>query len=153
MRNLPFSIRLALASALACASPAMALTNQFFNPYQTATVLASNITSTTITSRAYLFTYSVDGWWSASPGGPPTGRFQSVLWPAGIDAQAITTGPTLGTSASITIQRLDGQPFDLLSFTGKILGNTAGAGAAFELMPQLNGTDALPNPLTYDATG
>lgn len=153
MRNFPFSILAALAGALGCPSPALAVTNVFFNTYQTATVVATNMTSTTISSRAYLFTYSVDGWWSASPGGPPTGRFQSVLWPAGIDAQAITTGPTLGTGASITIKRVDGQPFDLVSFTGKILGNTAGAGAAFELMPQVNGVDAFPNPLTYDATG
>lgn len=111
------------------------------------------MTSTTISSGAYLFTYTVDGWWSAYPGGPPTGRLTPVTWPAGVDAQAITTGPTLGTSASLTLRRVDGQPFDLRSFTGKILGNTGGAGAAFEIMPQLNGQDALINPIMYDATG
>jgi hypothetical protein len=99
----------------------------------------------------------VDGWWSASPGGPPTGRFQSVFWPNGIDAQTITasaSGPlTQQVGASITIKRVDSQPFDLQAFTGKILGNTAGAGASFEIMPQLNGQDAFADPLMFDATG
>jgi hypothetical protein len=133
------------------------VTNDFFNVLQTATVVATNMTNTTIRSRGYLFTYSVDGWWSAYPGGPPTGRIQPVQWPAGVDAQTITTGPSgplsQQISASISIRRVDGQPFELRTFTGKILGNTGGAGAAFELMPQLNGQDAFPNPLTYDATG
>lgn len=148
---------LAAAVVLGSASLAAAMTNVFFNAYQTATVVATNMTDTTIRSRGYLLTYSVDGWWSAYPGGPPTGRLQPVLWPTGVDAQTITTGPsgplTQQGSASITIRRADGQPFDLQTFTGKILGNTAGAGASFELMPQLNGNDAFPNPLTYDATG
>jgi hypothetical protein len=138
-------------------SPAGAVTNDFFNAMQTAVVTATNMTATTIRSRGYLFTYSVDGWWSAYPGGAPTGRFQSVLWPDGVDAQTLTAGPSgplaQQISASITIQRSDGQPFELRTFTGKILGNTAGAGATFELMPQLNGQDAFPNPLMYDATG
>ena len=148
--------RTALALALACVAfcnPARAVTNVFFSAFQTATVVTTNMNSATIRSGAYLFTYTTDGFWSASPGGPPTGRFQPVLWPAGVDAQAITTGPLLGSSASITVQRVDGLPFDLQSFTGKLLGNTAGAGAAFELMPQLKGQDAFQNPLTYDATG
>lgn len=138
-------------------APCMGATNVFFNPWQTASVVATNMTSTTIRSRGYLFTYSVDGWWSAYPGGPPTGRMQPVQWPTGIDAQTLTadaSGPvSQQSSASITITRADGQPFALHTFTGKILGNTAGAGAAFELMPQINGNDAFPNPLTYDATG
>ncbi|HKW29741.1 MAG TPA: hypothetical protein VJT54_10425 [Verrucomicrobiae bacterium] len=138
-------------------SPAGAVTNDFFNALPTAVVTATNMTATTLRSRGYLFTCSVDGWWSAYPGGAPTGRIQPVLWPAGVDAQTITTGPSgplaQQISASITIQRADGQPFELRTFTGKILGNTAGAGAAFELMPRLNGQDAFPNPLMYDATG
>ena len=48
---------------------------------------------------------------------------------------------------------MDGQPFELRSFTGKLLANTAGAGGSFEIMPQLNGQDAFPNPLMFDATG
>lgn len=147
----------AAAVALSAASPSPAVTNVFFNPYQTAAVVSTNMTSTTIQSRGYLFTYSVDGWWSAYAGGPPTGRLQPVVWPTGVDAQTITAGPSgplsQQVSASITLRRVDGQVFDLNTFTGKLLGNTAGAGAAFELMPQINGNDAFANPLTYDATG
>ena len=139
--------------ALVCAPAAQAVTNVFFNASQTATVTATNMTSTTIRSLDYLFTYSVDGWWSSYPGGPPTGRFQSVFWPDGLDAQAITAGPTVGAGANITIKRVDGKLFDFRAFTGKILLNTAGAGGAFELMPQLNGNDALANPLQYDCSG
>lgn len=136
---------------------AMAVTNTFFNALQTATVVSTNMTATTIRSRGYLFTSTVDGWWSPFVGGAPTGRFQSVLWPNGIDAQTLTAGPsgppaTQG-AATITIRRVDGKPFELRSFTGKLLGNTAGAGASFELMPQLNGNDAFADPLMYDATG
>lgn len=147
------AIAITVAGAFGAATPSLAVTNAFFNSYQTATEVSTNMNSTTISSRGYLFTYSVDGWWSASPGGSPTGRFPSVLWPTGIDAQSLTAGPAAGTGASITIKRVDGQLFELHTFTGRILGNTAATGAAFELMPQLNGNDAFPNPLTYDATG
>lgn len=140
-----------------CAPAAPAVTTIFFNATQTETLVSSNLTVRTISSSGYLFTYTQDDWWSATPGGPATGRFSSVLWPDGVDAQTLTAGPggTLPTqtSASITIKRVDGMPFELASFTGRILGNTAGAGAAFEVMPQLNGNDAFANPLTYDATG
>ena len=139
--------------ALVDAPAAQAVTNVFFNASQTATVTGTNMTSTTIRSLDYLFTYSVDGWWSSYAGGPPTGRFQSVFWPDGIDAQAITAGPTVGAGANITIKRVDGKLFDFRSFTGRILLNTAGAGGAFELMPQLNGQDAFANPLQYDCSG
>lgn len=145
---------------LSFASSSHAVTNVFFNAAQTAAVVTTNMTSTTIRSGAYQFTYSVDGWWYPTisiGGGTPTGRFFSVVWPSGVQAQTITAGPsgllTQQSSATITIKRVDGQSFDLKSFTGKILGNTAGAGAAFEIMPQLNGQDAFPDPLMYDATG
>src|SRR5690348_7912752 len=139
--------------ALVAASPTtLAATNYFFNPSQTATLLVSNINAVTVQSGEYRFTYSADGYWS-SGGGSPTGRFFSVFWPAGLQAQAITTGPLLGNGANITLARADAKTFDLQAFTGKILLNTAGAGGAFEIMPQLNGNDALSNPLTYDCTG
>jgi hypothetical protein len=125
----------------------------FFNASQTMTVVTSSINSVTIRSGDYLFTYSVDGYWSPAPGGPPTGRFFTIAWPTGVQAQAITAGPLLGTGANITLKRADGKKFDLKSFTGKILLNTAGAGAAFEVMPQLNGEDAFPDPLLFDCTG
>lgn len=149
-------IGLLAAVIFLCAVAALGETVVFFDPLQTATVVSTNMTSTTIRSRGYLFTYSVDGYWSAYPGGPPTGRMQPVQWPTGIDAQTITSGPTgpvTQTAASISIRSADGRPFDLQTFTGKILGNTAGAGASFELMPQLNGNDAFADPLMFDATG
>ena len=153
MRSRRFRFLINLPGLLAVVSPACAVTNLFFHAGQPAAVLATNMTSTTIQSGAYQFTYSVDGWWSASPGGPPTGRFFSVFWPDGVQAQAVTAGPTVGSGANITLRRGDGQPFELCSFTGKLLANTAGAGGAFEIMPQLNGQDAFPDPLMFDATG
>ena len=131
--------------------------NVFFNPSQTANFVTTNMTSTTISSGGYFFTCSLDNWWyptiSLGPG-TPTGRPTSVVWPNGMEAQTLTAGP----SGSLTTQvpatkRMDGNPFDLQAFTGKILGNTAAAGASFEIMPQLNGQDAFDNPLLYDATG
>lgn len=131
---------------------AEAVTNVFFNASQTAIVAASNITSITLSSSGYLFTYSVDGYWSASPGGPPTGRFFTVFWPTGVQAQAVTTGPSLG-KARISLKRQDGQPFAIHSFTAKLLANTSGAGAAIEVMPKLNGEDTRPDPYPFPATG
>lgn len=130
-----------------------AVTNTFFVASQTATLVSSNINAITIQSGDYRFTYSADGYWSPAAGGPPTGRFFSVHWPSGVQAQAITAGPLLGNGANITLTRVDGKPFDLQAFTGKLLGNTAGAGGAFEVTPQLNGVDDPNAPYIYDATG
>ncbi len=131
-----------------------ATTNIFFNASQTMTVTASNITTITIKSEGYLFTYSQDGYFTGGVGlTNPVGRFFTVLWPDGVQAQAYTAGPLVGSGANITLKRADGKKFDLQSFTGKILLNTAGAGAAFEIMPLLNGNDAFQNPLQYDCTG
>lgn len=136
-----------------CAAlPVHAITTNFFNASQTATLISSNLNAVTIQSGDYRFTYSADGYWS-SGGGTPTGRFFSIYWPAGVQAQAITAGPSLGAGANITLRRADGKLFDLQAFTGKILLNTAGAGGAFEIMPLLNGNDAFANPLQYDCTG
>ena len=147
-----FSVLVLAFACLAGAPAAQAVTNLFFNASQTATLIVSNVNSVTIQSGDYRFTYSVDGYWS-SGGGTPSGRFFSVFWPDGVQAQAITAGPLLGTGANITLQRADGKPFDLQAFTGRILLNTAGAGGAFEIMPQLNGNDAFANPLQYSCTG
>ena len=49
-----------------------AITNVYFNPAQVATVVTTNMTATTIRSEGYRFTYTVDGYWSAEPGGTPT---------------------------------------------------------------------------------
>ncbi len=129
-----------------------AVTNVFFTGSQTALLIVSNINAVTLQSGDYLFTYSADGYWS-SGGGPPTGRFFSVHWPNGVQAQAITAGPNLGVGANITLKRADGKRFDLRAFTGKILLNTAGAGGAFEIMPKLDGNDAFNDPVMYDCTG
>jgi hypothetical protein len=149
--RLPTALLLA-AGILGCARPAGAATNLFFDASQTSTLVVSNLNAITIRSGDYLFTYSADGYWS-SGGGTPTGRFFSIFWPDGVQAQAITAGPLLGIGANITLKRVDGQLFDLQAFTGKILLNTAGAGGAFEIMPQLNGNDVLNNPMQYDCTG
>jgi hypothetical protein len=147
-----FGILITTCACLAGVPAAQAVTNVFFTGSQTATLVVSNIDAVTIQSGDYRFTYSADGYWS-SGGGVPTGRFFSVYWPTGVQAQAITVGPGLGAGANITLKRADGKVFDLQAFTGKILLNTAGAGGAFEIMPLLNGNDAFPNPLQYDCTG
>jgi len=147
MKNLVTSIFLATAIA-----NAGAVTNVFFTGSQTATLIVSNINVVTIQSGDYRFIYSTDGYWS-SGGGQPTGRFFSIYWPTGVQAQAVTAGPLLGNGANITLKRADGKPFDLRAFTGKILANTAGAGAQFEITPQVNGNDAPGSPFMFDATG
>jgi hypothetical protein len=153
---------LALAFALCpLTTPARAAaTTTFFNSAQIATPVASGETSETVQCSGYVFTHTLDKYWypgiSLGPG-TPTGRFQSVLWPNGLHAQAITAGPsglvTTGGGARITISRADGTPFDLKAFTARLLANTAGAGASFEIMMKLNGEDAFPDPLALDATG
>ena len=137
----------------AVAARAVTYTNVFFNASQTRTVLASSINEVTIRSGDYTFAYSVDGYWAPYAGGQPTGRFFSVNWPAGVQAQAITAGSLVGRGANIMLKRVDGKKFDLKSFTGKILLNTAGAGAAFEIMPLVDGEDAFNDLLMYDCTG
>jgi hypothetical protein len=147
-----FSAVVVIWGCLLGASTSQGVTNIFFTGSQTSTLIVSNINAVTIQSGDYRFTYSADGYWS-SGGGVPTGRFFSIYWPTGVQAQAITAGPLLGTGANITLKRVDGALFDLQAFTGRILLNTAGAGGAFEIMPQLNGNDGFPNPLQYDCTG
>lgn len=142
--------------AVAClfsATAARAATNLFFNAAQTMTVVSSNANAVTLASGDYEFTSSVDGYWAACAGCPVTGRFFSVFWPNGVQAQAITAGPLYGKGANITLKRADGKRFDLRAFTGKLLANTAATGAAFEIMPQLNGEDALNDPLMFDCSG
>lgn len=146
------TLLLILNSLAVCVPAAPAVTNRFFVGSPAATLIVSNINAVTLQSGDYRFTFSADGYWSAG-GGKPTGRFFTVSWPNGVQAQAITAGPSLGVGANITVQRTDGKLFDLQAFTGKILMNTAGAGGAFEVMPQLNGNDAFNDPLQYDCTG
>src|SRR5580765_6917979 len=114
-----FSVLMTVCACLAGAPATQAATNVFFTGSQTSTLVVSNINAVTIQSGDYRFTYSADGYWS-SGGGTPTGRFFSIVWPNGVQAQAITSGPLLGNGANITLKRADGKRFDLLSFTGRI---------------------------------
>lgn len=150
----------AAAVAVLLVGSAPAATTVFFDSSQIATTVSTTFTSRTISSGGYLFTYTMDNWWypTISLGtGAPTGRFMSVFWPDGIQAQAITAGPTgrvtTGSSAQITIRRADGRPFGIPRFTAKLLANTAATGGSFEVMPMIGGEDTLPDPLMFDATG
>jgi PEP-CTERM motif len=123
----------------------------FFNAGQVATPVASGATSDTISSEGYLFTYTRDKLFTGG-GSEPIGRMVRIAWPEGVEAQAVTAGPNPG-KAKITIERLDGKVFDLTAFTAKLLANTAGAGGQFEVVPFLDGDEALKNPVIFNATG
>lgn len=136
-----------------CGSQATGATVVFFNSGQIATPVATGVTSDTISSEGYLFTYTRDKLFTGGVGlTEPIGRQVRVPWPQGVEAQAVTSGPNPG-KAKITIERVDGDVFDLPAFTAKLLANTAGAGGTLEVVPFLNGQEAFNNPITFDATG
>lgn len=146
-----------VGAVLSCLLPcavAQADTTLFFQTCQVAAPVASGVTSDTVSSDGYLFTYTRDKLFTGGTG-QPIGRPVRVPWPAGVEAQAVTTPPPGVTDyhARITLQRVDGQAFDLTAFTAKLLANTAGAGGTIEIMPMLNGEDGFPDPLYFDATG
>lgn len=133
--------------------PARATTVVFFSNAQTTNLVASGTTSDTISSEGYLFTFTRDKLFTGAIGlTNPIGRAVRIPWPDGLEAQAVTAGPT-PSGARISIQREDGQLFAIESFTARLLANTGGAGAAFEIMPLLNGEDGAPDPFMYNATG
>lgn len=135
----------------ACCTASRAATITFFDPSQVATLVAEGTTSDKIRSNGYYFTYTRDKLFTG--GGPdPIGRYVRIPWPGGVEAQAVTAGPNPG-KATITIERVDGDVFDINSFSAKLLANTAGAGANFEVVPFLNGEEMLPDPVMFDATG
>lgn len=144
----------AAASCLFFRSEVVAETTVFFDPCQIATPVASGVTSDTISSRGYLFTYTRDKLFTGGTG-QPIGRAVRIPWPEGVEAQAVTTPPPGVTDykARITIERVDGAVFDLPAFTAKLLANTFGAGGSIEIMPLVNGEDAFADPLFFDATG
>ena len=117
-----------------------------------ALLVAEGPTWDKISSNGYYFTYTRDKFFNGGGGGPPTGRYVRVLWPQGVEAQAVTAGPNPG-KARITIERVDGDVFDINAFSAKLLANTAGAGADFEVVPFLNGEEVLPDPVIFNATG
>ena len=141
----------ALVMALMEPGVACAVTTHFFDSSQATNLVASGATSETLSSEGYLFTFTRDKLFTGG-GGLPIGRAVRVPWPDGLEAQAVTAGPTT-SGAKIVVRREDGQLFAIESFTAKLLANTAGAGAAIEVMPLLNGEDGVPNPFMYDATG
>ena len=144
--GLLFGLYLAVASAS---------TVVFFDSSQVATLVTSGVTSDTIRSNGYLFTYTRDKLFTGGIGPDPIGRQVRVPWPKGVEAQAVTTPPPGFTDykARITLSRVDGDVFDLTAFTAKLLANTGGAGGAIEIMPSLNGEDGYNDPLYFDATG
>lgn len=131
-----------------------AATTVFFNSSQVATLVASGVSSDTIRSNGYLFTYTRDKLFTGG-GGVPIGRPVRVPWPEGVEAQAVTTPPPGVTdySAKIILRRVDNGLFDLSALTARLLANTAATGAAIEIMPTLNGEDAFNDPLFFDASG
>ena len=115
---------------------AVAASTVFFDSSQVATDVASGVTSDTISSSGYLFTYTRDKLFTGGTG-EPIGRSVRVPWPEGVEAQAVTTPPPGVTDhkAQITLQRVDGDVFDLTAFTAKLLANTFGTGGSIEIMP------------------
>ncbi len=131
---------------------AAALTTTFFNAAQVASPVSTDTTSETISSEGYLFTYTRDNLFTGGIGlTTPIGRQVRVPWPDGVEAQAVTVGPV--GPAQVGIKRVDGAVFDLMAFSFELLANTGGAGASIEVMPKLNGEDALNDPVALDATG
>ncbi len=144
---------LAALSLVPC-SLAQADVTVFFNSSQVATPVNSGVTSDTVSSNGYLFTYTRDKLFTGGLG-HPIGRTTHVNWPQGVEAQAVTTPPPGVTDykARLTISRVDGAVFDLISFRAMLLANTAATGAAFEIMPLVDGEDAFNDPIYFDATG
>ncbi len=131
-----------------------AATTAFFSSSQVATLVSSDVTSDTISSNGYQFTYTLDKLFTGGTG-QIIGRQELVTWPDGIHAQAVSTPPAGVTDhkARIEITRVDGDVFDLTSITIMLLANTAGAGGAVEIMPLIDGEDGLNDPVAFDVSG
>jgi len=146
------------AAALLCGSmvpgAAGAVVTTFFDASQSVVTQTSGQTFDTIRSEGYLFRYTLDKLFTGNTGSV-IGRTQVVTWPAGLHAQAVTTPPSgqRSSPASVTISRVDGAVFDLTAFSFKLLANTAGAGGAVEVVPQLGGEDLFNDPIQFGATG
>jgi hypothetical protein len=149
--KIKIAIAAIICTVMSCAST-YADTMTFFSRDQVASLMAEGPTWDKISSNGYYFTYTRDKFFNGGGGGPPTGRYVRVPWPQGVEAQAVTAGPTPG-KAKITIERVDGDVFDINAFSAMLLANTAGAGADFEIVPFLNGEEVLPDPVIFNATG
>ncbi len=155
MTSIAIRIPALVVCALNCAAANAAIT-VFFDASQTATLVASGVTSDTISSRGYLFTYTRDKLFTGGYGQTePIGRQVRIPWPLGVEAQAVTMPPPGVTDykARMTLTRVDGDVFDLTAFTAQLLANTAGAGGSIEIMPLLNGEDAFNDPVYFNASG
>ena len=136
------------AVCLAASGPSNAVTTVFFDGAQTF-AKTSGITSDTITTEGYRFTYTLDKLFTGGTGSI-IGRQELVQWPTGLHAQAVTTPGPAG-SAQITISRVDGIVFDLNALTFKLFANTWATGADLEITPMRDGNDG---PQVFlDATG
>lgn len=147
------TISLALAMMVCClpSIAANAATVQFFNNGQAATLLEEGVTWDVIACSGYQFRYTRDKLFTGGIGSEPIGRSVRVPWPQGVEAQAVTVPPI--AKPEIILARVDGALFDLTAFSAKLLGNTGGAGAKFEVMPTLGGEDAWNDPVEFQATG
>ena len=148
-----WSVLLLASALLTLAGPpsARAVTTVFFNSSQATNLVSNNTTSDTIRTEGYLFTYTRDKFFTGGVGlTNPIGRAVRIPWPAGLEAQYVTAGPTPG-KAKITIRRVDGAVFDLTAFSAKLLANP-GAGSAIEIVPFRNGQEPLNDPLPFDVS-
>ena len=123
-----------------------AATINFFDSSQTAIMVATGDTYDTISSNGYLFTYTRDKLYDGGNGRPI-----NIPFSAGVAAQAITVAPF--NKAEISISRIDGNTFDITAFTLRLLANTIATGANLEVMPQIDGEDALNDPVFFNASG
>jgi len=149
--RLPATLIPLILGAMLHPGATQAVTTVFFDSSQATNLVASGSTSDTISTEGYLFTFTRDKLFSGGTG-VTNGRAERISWPAGLEAQAVTAGPTT-SGARIDIKRQDGQLFAIGSFTAQLLANTYGAGGSWEIMPLLNGEDAVPNPFMYNASG
>lgn len=149
------SVRSAAAGVLlAACGVAPAAVTVFFDGSQSYTLVSSGTNADTIESEGYLFTYTLDKLFTGGVGmTEPIGRSSQVSWPDGLHAQAITTGPSTGVGANLTVSRVDGQVFDINAMTFQLWANTAGAGGTLEVMPLLDGEDLYNDPVMFGATG
>jgi hypothetical protein len=133
--------------------PVHASTITFFDSSQTGTKTAG-ITSDTVETEGYLFTYTLDKLFTGGTGTiigrQELHKFPSVpSTPLGLHAQAVTTG-TVGP-AQITVRRVDGNVFDLNALTFKLLANTWATGADIEITPVVSNNEG---PIVFlDASG
>ena len=137
--------------ALVWAGASHAATTTFMAASQPYTLDQSGTTFNVLTSQGYRFTYSQDKLFTGNLGLGPIGRSNVVSWPNGLHAQAVTIAPY--QKAHVTIERVDGNVFDIQSFSTAIYSNTAAGGANFEVGAQLAGEDLYNDPVMFEAAG